>query len=109
MYPFKRSYDNGLHESTIENFNKMHVVFDMEKVVCWIYKDLVEVHIWMLRVVGDCFTVCMRISGGQSVRIKKVLVIFQNLNGNYLISGMPDNIEGTCRCSLKKLNDCSNF
>ena len=37
-----------------------------------------------------CLTVCMRILGGQSARIKRTLVIFQNPNGNYSISVIPD-------------------
>ena len=50
----------------------------------------------------DCFTVCMRISGSQSARIEKPLVIFQNSIGNCPISGIPDNVDGvTYRSSLK--------
>ena len=50
--------------------------------------------------VGDCLTACMGISGGQNARIERPLVMFQNPNGNYPISVIPDNIDGkTCPSS----------
>ena len=50
----------------------------------------------------DCFTVCMRISGEQGAWIEKRLVIFQNPNGNYPISGIPDNVDGITYSSSPK-------
>ena len=50
----------------------------------------------------DCFTVCMRISGGQNARIEKPLVIFQKPKANYNSPSIPDNVDGiTYRSSPK--------
>ena len=45
----------------------------------------------------DYFTVCTRILGVQRSYYEEPLVIFQNPNGNYPISGIPDNIDGIVR------------
>ena len=50
----------------------------------------------------DSFIVCMRISDGQSARIEKPPVIFQNPNGNYPISGIFDSIDVITHCSSPK-------
>ena len=98
----KRSNDNGLDESTIENFDETHVVVDMDNGRVLEFQGSNRVAYLDVASGRDCFTVCMRISGSQSARIEDPLVIFQNPNGNCPISGIPDNVDGiTYRSSLK--------
>lgn len=49
-----------------------------------------------------CSTVCMRIPRSQNARAEKLLVIFLNPNENYLISGIPDNIDEITYCTSRK-------
>ena len=102
MGALKRSYENGSDGSTIEYFDETHVVVDMNKGRLLDFHGSKRVTYLNVAIGRDCFTVYMRISSDQIAWIEKLVVIFQNPNGNYLISGIPDNIEGvTYRSSPK--------
>ena len=98
----KRSYDNSLDESTVENFDETHIVVYMDNGRVLYFQGSNRVTYLDVANGRDCFTVCMGISGGQNARIEKPLLIFQNPNGNYPISGIQDNVDGiTYRSSPK--------
>ena len=50
----------------------------------------------------DCFIVYMRILKWWGCTFEKTFAIFQNSNGNYSISGIPDNIDGMTYRSYPK-------
>ena len=86
----------------MESFDETHIVVDMDNGRILDFQDSNRVTYLDVASGRDCFTVCMRISGGQNVRIEKPLVILQNPNRNYLISGILDNVDGiTYRSSPK--------
>ena len=86
----------------MENFDETHLVVDMDNGRVLDFQGSNRVTYLDVASGRDCFTVCMRISGGQNARIEKPLVIFQNPNDNYPISGVPDNVDGiTYRSSPK--------
>ena len=90
----KRSYDNDLDGSTIENFDETHVVADIGNGRVLDFQGSNRVTNLDVASGRNCFTVCMRISGGQSARIEKPRGIFQNLNRKYSISGILNNVDG---------------
>ena len=98
----KRSYDNDLDESTIENIDETHVVVDMDNGRVFDFQGSNRVTYLDVASDRDCFTICMRILGGSDAWIEKPLVIFQNPNGNHPISGVPDNVDGTMYHSSPK-------
>ena len=98
----KREFDEGLDESTVENFDETHMVIDMDNGHVLEFHGLKHVTYADVASARDCFTVCMRISGGPEGKIEKPSVIFQNPRSNYPITGIPDNIPGiTYRSSPK--------
>ena len=77
----------------MENFDETHIVVDMDNGRVKDFQGSNRVSYLDVVSGRDCFIARMRISSGQNARIEKPLVTFQNPNGNYPISGIPDNVE----------------
>ena len=90
----KRSYYNGLDESTVENFDETYIVVDMDNGLVLKFQGWNRVTDLDVASGRDCFTVCMRSSGGKNTRIEKPLVIFQKRTGTILFLAYPIMLTG---------------
>ena len=98
----KREFDEGLDESTVENFDETHMVIDMGNGRVLDFQGSKHVTYADVASTRDCFTVCMRISGGPQGKIENLLVIFENPSSNYPIAEITDDVQGiTYRSSPK--------
>ena len=77
-----------MDESPVENFDETHIGVDRDNGRVLDYQGSKRVPYLDAASGRDCFAVWMRILGGENARIEKPLVIFQNLNGNYLTAGI---------------------
>ena len=87
-----REFDEGLDYSRVENFDETHMVIDMDNGRVLYFQGSKYLAYTDVARARDCFTVCMRISGGPQGKIEKTSVIFQNPINNFPIVGIPDNL-----------------
>ena len=72
----KRSYDDGLDPSTVENFDKTHMLVDMDNNNVLDIQGTKYITYSEVSSGRDCFTVCFRITGADGARIEAPFVIF---------------------------------
>ena len=66
----KREFDERLDESTVEKFDETHMMIDMSNGRVMDFQGSKHVTYADVASARDCFTVCMRISGGLKERLK---------------------------------------
>ena len=99
----QRSYENGLDESTVEIFDEALGLFHIDNGCVLDFQGSNRVTCLDVASGKNCFTACIRISGGQRAWIENILVIFQKPNGKYPISGVSNNIDRVTYCSSPKI------
>ena len=89
----KRSFDSGLFdENLMENIDETHFVVNMDNGRTLGFRDDISTKYAKVISGGDSMTLVVRISGGHRSMIKAPMLIFTNLNSNYPIRGLNDNI-----------------
>lgn len=90
----KREYENGLDQSTVENYDETHLVIDMETGRVLDFEGARRPTYLEVSSGGQGFTVAFRLSGGLNAKIEPAFVVFKNGRRNYPIGGVPDDVQG---------------
>ena len=93
----KVKFNSGqLDDSLIENIDETHFIINMDNGRTLGFRGDENVKHADVVSGGESMTMMVRITGGPDSHIKAPMIIFQNVNRNYPIQGVPDDIPGVC-------------
>lgn len=90
------------HEDFIENINEMHFVINRDNGMMLGFRSDKDVAVTSdagVTISGgeeESITVIVRITGGRRAQIQTPMLVFTNVNHNYPIEGVPDDVAGAC-------------